>query len=81
MIAQENSVMNEPAMLLALSALVKAKGRRFPNPNYRQSRTYSPQWKVKGGTYYYAIGGKVYVKGLGGGFWHFSPNGTLEVPK
>lgn len=51
-----NGSYHEWEMLLWLKNYVKEVLKlNVPNPDYRQSRIYSPQWKVLGALYYYQL--------------------------
>ena len=47
--------MTEATMLRLLKEYVKKHKIRVPNPDYRESGTYSPQWKIYGAIYYYQL--------------------------
>jgi hypothetical protein len=50
--------MTEDKMISSIKQLLKEKGIRVPNPDYRETHMFSAQWRIVGGTYYYQLPNK-----------------------
>lgn len=46
---------DEAAWVARVAAHVKRLGLRVPNPNYLESGSYAPQWRVRGATQEYKL--------------------------